>query len=588
MEPNRNLKKDDNTKKSTNDLGKKINTKRISKELRRNVNTKKNSKDIGKYVNKTFRILKHVSDISDNVIGYNVNKNELTDSGAENLKLINKGKRIVYNGVRSQIEIAKLSVLLKKRLSKIKSNKSILSAAGSAASAVGQFTSEVSPLNRHIDKSKISDTGAESIKEIQSSIHTAKTTIKTVKSTIKTTKKTIKTIKSAPEKLQKAARTTVKVTEKAVKVTKAVINVTVKLFSELIAACSNPVILIILIVVIVLIMVLGSFVVVYGGAAAGRSKINHDYNEAGGLNDIAAQVKQGMELIQECRDNKESEYDVWIDNMYFDYNNLKDSDLVYMERYSQNDDEPTTYVKSLASPEQKQNLKDALDWNCGITDYEILGIAYVLKQKELNNERNISVINEMEYTYDLIYQIMDNKVLSFYISHTDYNQECPGKNCSEKREPNPERNRKFAIADRLYDACVAWQNEVESYLIYMDQNIPVSNQADYFNRYINPKINHWKNRYGYIDGFGYLEPYTDSNGRAFADEIYQIHYTNWFNAAVAEPEYLYTPICEYHHKLESRGLEFFSKDEIMDILGFDDFDKEWEAVTETHLKTVVY
>ena len=264
-----------------------------------------------------------------------------------------------------------------------------------------------------------------------------------------------------------------------------------------------------------------------------------------------------------------------------------------MKRYDKDNNE-TEYQKGLASPEQKQVLKNALDWNSGIDDYEILAIAYVLAEKE-KNEIDINTeykINKIKYTKELINKVIDDKVVKYYNSYIYERQECPGKNCTKKIEyvENPEW-RKYAEGEIKYtEASSVWWTIHD-----LINKRPVGNssaESSYWRANdIDRKIQEWKEKYEYDWNYGaWYTPYWNdgTNGYAFYEYLFDIVRLNYQIMKNNTRQYneIITYCCEQKHKLYSKGLEFFNKEEIMNLLGFNDVDKYWEELTEIYLRTV--
>lgn len=638
---------------------------------------RKKFKKISRDAKKTFRILNSIDKTAEKFVPLNqkIDSHKISDTGTEEIKLINQHRRTIKQAVRTEASLIRLRILLIKRLLEIrkkrklrlklkktkgkkytiakteykavrknnslnrkekklnksvkgkyrlksrtvtvnkhkvviskknsvkkkrlfkfskkkaagKSNKKpkkLRKAAKNVVSEAGRLSSEVLLHQRQTDENSITDTGSESVKLMNSTVHTGKNAIKTAKQTIKVTKNTIKTIKNAPAKIKRVAKATYKTAKATVKVIRATVQIATKVISHLVAAVSNPVVLIILLIVIVVVYIIFTCVTLLGGAAAGEAQTKRAYSEAAGLENVPEQLKQGMEMIKQCKEDKKKAYDQWIDNHYFDYNNLKDSDLIYMKRYDKDNNE-TEYRKGLASPEQKQVLKDALDWNSGIDDYEILAIAYVLAEKEKNEIDSNSEyrINKIEYTKELINKILDDKVVMYYNSYIYEWQECPDRNCSRKSERNPEWDRAYHAQDKLLNGYNEWVNDIIPKLQEYSK-LPGTAQSAYWEYNIKWRLENWSIVYENDDVYGSYYPYTNNNGIDFSKVLYQAYSDWWDYWQSGIPEYIITYVCEHKHKLHSNGLEFFNKEEVMNLLGFNDVDKYWEELTEIYLRTV--
>lgn len=446
---------------------------------------------------------------------------------------------------------------------------------------------EVSPARGNVDKSKITDTGTESVKS-------AKSGIKTAKKTVKTTKNTVKTVKNTPKNVKRTVKTTYRVTKAVVKTAIKAGKAAVKVISKIIAVLiENPVILLIILIVFIVMYIIYACVTVLGGGAAGSAVTRQEFQEAGGLENVPENLKDAFKLLEECKSEKKKAYEQWIDQMYYDSNNdnLKKSDLVYMERFDK-DDKKTTYEKGFASSGQKQILKDAFDWGLGIDDVEILSMVYVVAEIEANDINSDTYqIKEIKYTKELINKVLD-KVVLYQDSHIDERQACPGENCTKKIDyvENPEW-RKYAEGEIKYtEASSAW------WAIHdLINKRPVGNssaESSYWKANdIDGKIQEWKEKYEYDSNYGvWYTPYWNdgTNGYAFYEYLFDIVRLNYQIMKNNTRQYneIITYYCEHNHKLYSKGLEFFKKDEITSLLGFNDIEQLWFEYTEEYFRLI--
>lgn len=455
----------------------------------------------------------------------------------------------------------------------------VIKGLGKAVDAVDR----ISPLSQKVDNSKITDTGTESVKQINSAVRSGKRTVKTVRTTVKTTKRTVKTIKNAPKNIKRAAKVTVKIIKATVKVLKAAVNALSKVISFLI---SNPIVLLILLIIILVAYIVYACVLMFSGASAGEASAKQAFSNAAGLEEVPKELKQGADVVKKCRENIRKEYDKWIDSLYFEDNDDKRrySDLVYMERFDK-DDNITEYQKGLASDTEKQILKDALDWSLGIDDIDILSIAYVAAQKDKNNTGSDKFqINIIKYTDDIVKKVTD-KLITYYDSRVDERQRCPGENCYIRKDRNPEWDKANRVQNKLLRAYQEW-HDIQP-MVYAWSRIPNGQaQQSYWDQNLGWRIDNWNAVYANDGDYGTTYYADTSNGGInFHTRIYDA-YASWFNYWVSLPEYIETHVCENAHKCYSKGLEFYSKDEIISLLGFDETEKLWEQYTEIYFRSL--
>ncbi|MBD5142325.1 MAG: hypothetical protein HDT22_01765 [Ruminococcus sp.] len=385
------------------------------------------------------------------------------------------------------------------------------------------IASKANPLDKNINKNDVSDSGIESMRFAYTN---SKKAIKTVDRTIKTTQRTIRNIKTSRNVINKTGKMiykTGKFTGKAViftvKVAKTiVINVT--------AALMNPVVIIIAIFVVILIMVLAMVVLLMGGGASANISEQYAYSSAAGLVNVPEQYQNALDFFNTAVANRQEEFNSIIDNMYYDYNNLTESSLVYMERTLP---EPIViYDKSFSIDERKATLKSAWDMDLTVTAKEAIAIAYVYLEKEKNTENHTEGgIYEVSYTQE-VFDLILTKCVTF--SNTVYSgQYCPDENCTRHVElvDNPYY---YEVLNKVNEAATNYNNSSDEY---------------------------WWNYWG--QEYEYWSSVLDNTSPTIEEITY---------------------ICEYQHDLHSIGLAFFTKEDIMNALEFTDNDKQWEELTE--------
>lgn len=416
--------------------------------------------------------------------------------------------------------------------------------------------SRANPFDKKINKNDVSDTGTETVRLTYRSIKTVKKSVKTTQRTIKTTDSVVRSAGTV------IYRTTAFTVKSAVAVSRAIGNFAV----HTIAFMMNPVIILI-ISVVAFVLLFGSVLIIIAGDDTDKSaRVN-----AAGLVDVPSQYQEGLEYLHTAIENQQNNFNSLIDSLYFDYDNLTYSDLVYMERTL-----PLPikkYETSFATDDRKNALKS--EWNISLTERELLAIAYVY----LENQENISKGTKYGIYQVSFNQEVFNTIIAKCVVYSDnvYNgQRCPDENCTRHVEmlPNPDYVSLQESADNLASAYNDW-GEVATVLYDNSQIENSYAQSAHWNSVVQPMINTWivtYNRY----------PSSDDNGYAFLDVLGSEYEAviEQLNNTPPEIEQV-TYICEYQHNLHSVGLAFFDKETVMNALNFDDISKQWVELTET-------
>ena len=416
--------------------------------------------------------------------------------------------------------------------------------------AVKTPVSKANPFDKKINKDDVSDTGIETIKLANSGIKTVKQSIKTTTQTVKTTKNVVQKTGVA---IYKTANFTVKST---ILVSKFVGNVV----ANVIASLMNPVIIAFAAIILIFIMTLSFVVIILGGGVSASNSNQRAYSSAAGLVDVTSQYDKGKNYLNTALENHKNNFNSLIDSLYYNYDDLTNSTLVYMERTDSSGGK-TIYEKSFSTDDRKNALKS--EWNIPITEREFLAIAYVYLENEMNNSGNTEhKIYEVSYNQEVFDTIVSKCAV---YSDTVYDgQKCPDENCTRHVEyiDNPEYQEAAERKDKSYAASLEWWDIANS--IIENDNVV----ADEW------RIENWVSVYG-------MTPYYSNNGIDFYNDLYN-QYSNNYDIWAATPEKLekVTYICEYKHSLHSIGLAFFDKETVMNALGFDDISKEWVELTE--------
>lgn len=430
----------------------------------------------------------------------------------------------------------------------------------SAKSAVNK----VNPLNKPISQNDVQDSGVESLKLANKTIKRTKNTVKTAEKTIKTTGRTIKTTAHIA---RTTARRTYRAAEVTVRTTVKVAKVATTAATHIVATIMNPIVLI-LILFILLIFILYTILGATSGIAV-TTFLGGQYTTVAGLKDYSNQYNAGIQFYNTAVENNRNGYYVIIDNLYYNYDDLTYSDLVYMEK--QSDRSKIIYEKSFATDEEKDILKSA--WNMPLSDKEALAIAYVYLQKECNKECGTSLeVYSVTFSQEVIDMIIATSVS--YTETTYDSQECPGRVCTAVYYDNPDYQ---PALDNVNNCAIAYNDwaAIAEYITKYNKIRDGAAQKTYWDNNIQWRIDNWLLVFSDIIN---VTPYYTNDGYDFLDYIGYVY--GYFNDVLdATPEQLVEEKCVYEHTLHSVGLKTNSKEIVMNVLGFTDEEKEWVNLT---------
>lgn len=429
------------------------------------------------------------------------------------------------------------------------------------------------PLNKQINKGDTADHGMESLRL---AYRTGKKTVQTAKSTAKTAKSTVKAVKKAPRVVVNTAKQTVNVVRKTVRVTAAVLT-------HVVAALINPVTWILLFFGMVIFVILSIIVIIMGGASTQDATQAISYTQQVGIDDT--DMDEAREFYRLACERNKGNFSSLINGLYYSASDLKNSDLVYMERNAVGT--ITQYTRGFPTNTWKNSLIAA--WMISLPEEQAIAIAYVYLEKQENTAHGTEQqIYQIEYTQDVFNEIVDQAVRW---SDTTYgHQQCAGNNCSEHhdRRPNPA----YQAAQTEYTNCVNRRD---------DFNAMVVPRADDYARLLNQYNNspppaqsamqgaldnawamlvqafrNWESVFGYTGWT--IDEYIGINGSAW---LQQFTDTAWRTLQNTD-EYITTTYytCDHLHTLHSIGLYTYDKETVMTALGFSDADKEWENLIE--------
>ena len=425
---------------------------------------------------------------------------------------------------------------------------------------------------REINRSDASDTGMESVRLGYSAGKKASSGIKTADRTIRTTRRTIRTsseaVRESTKAAYKAAQAGAKMTIRvAKKVGDAVISI--------IAGVASPWILI-AVFIFLMVMLLGTYMVLLmSGGTAAANATKRAYEEAAGLVEVDPQYDLGKQLLETVWNDKREEFNRLIDGLHYDTNDLKHSDLVYVER-TKPDSPKLVFDKGFPTNEYKNTIKNDA-WDFSFKEEEILAIVYVYMEIQENHANGTTdAIYQVEYTEDAVRAVVDKCVMFTDSVYTG--QYCKDQNCTvhTDRHKNPEWERANDENNRRWDTYWDWYNNVYS-VIYDNGNIRDGTAAQaHWNNTVQPAIDRWQrdhNRTAYN--------VTWERGYWFCNSVLLPEARDSENWKNNTPEYITDTSysCEHAHDLHSIGLAFYSAEDVMNALGFSENEKKWAEMT---------
>lgn len=435
------------------------------------------------------------------------------------------------------------------------------------------------PLNKSINKNDTSDTGYESsklgYKTLKKTKSTAKTTAKTGKAAFKATKTTAKTTAKAAKQTVRTAKTSAKV---AVKTGKVVVKVASEIVIQTIALASNPTFwVVVLVLLIILIVLLLTVSLLAGGGAASTARTKAYTQPVGLTMEMEEVLSQAQVYFDDAFARQKTEFDGFIDSLYFQTGDEKHSDLVYM--ICNDGDE---FNKDFATPSKKQELKNKV--SDSIFEEEIIALVYVYLEK-LENEKNDTSgeIYKVEFSDEIFDDLFDHMIA--WSEDVYYNQECPKRDCSVHQEENPERAKMSKIVGWAVDAYNDW-GPVAAVLEEWNSIHDTNGQNLCWSNKVEPLLSKWLSDYEdyywyYIPDY-YVEDYY-GNPDGF-QAVLGTFYESYYAQEQAIPKYIYTSTCDREHEYHAIGLDIVTSDTIMDEWNFNEVDRQWYELISNGLK----
>ena len=392
----------------------------------------------------------------------------------------------------------------------------------------------------------------------------------------------------AARKGRRAIRTARDTAKKSVHAAKVTVNVLHGLIVHTVAILISPVTWAILAIGLVLYLLMTLLIILTGVAAQDNNAQHQAYATPVAVGeDIPEEITEAKGLFETAVNAKKREYTDKIDALVFNTSDMPHNDTVYLRR----NEPPAEYQTSLATPARKTQLKNA--WKLSISEAEGIAIAYVYLERQENEAHGSQgVLYPVSYTqnvFDLIVADMMTVTETLY-----QNQECPDANCSVhyREEPNPARataqseleaailrrddwNRNVVPCSNAYVAAVnAYNNTPAAGQPYAQQRVD-STYALFVQA-----VNNWSSVFGIwglnIDGQLGANMQARLNREVAAAETARNNTTE----TIQTPYYT----CDHLHILHSFGLNFYTAEQVMQVLNFTEDEKQWVALTAMNIE----
>ena len=425
-----------------------------------------------------------------------------------------------------------------------------------AKKAVKSAESKVNPFNKPINKSDTTDTGVESIR-------LADKTVKTITRNVKTTKRTIKTagntVKTTGKVIYKTGEFTVKAAAKTIRFTGAVVT-------HAAAIAINPIFLVIVGIVIIGYTFSTSLLLILAADNTQKEAMT----SAAGLVNVEEQYSDGVSYFNAAYDELHDRYNDLIDSLYFNNDDLTHSDLVYLER-RHSDVHDYTAPTGFATDDYKNILKSA--WDLSLDESEFIAIVYVYLEKIQNESHSTELeIYEITFTQDVFNDMMDK--FATYSENIYGGQRCPDEVCTAHYYDNPDYSAAWDKVNVSVNAYNEWVDFLELFDTYNGIHDGAA-QAAYWENNIGWRIDNWCLVYSYLYG---TPPYYSNSGRDYLSYLGN-QYVSYVNIANNTPQYIIEHGCDVQHNLHSVDLRFFSKEDVIEALGFTNAEIQWIDLT---------
>ncbi len=392
----------------------------------------------------------------------------------------------------------------------------------------------------------------------------------------------------AAKKGKRAVRTAKDTAVNTARTAKATVTVLHGLLVHTVAVLISPVTWVILTIGLVLYLLMSLLIILTAVAGQDNNAQQQAYATPVALGEnIPAEIVEAKGLFETAVNAKKSEFTDKIDALIFNTADMPNNDTVYLVR----NEPPATFQTSLATDTRKTQLKNA--WELAVSEADSIAIAYVYLERQENEAHGSQgVLYPINYTQDVFNRIVAEMVT---VTETEFlNQECPDANCSVhyRETANPA----YATAQQSYTDAVTrrddWNANVvprsNAYLSALAnyRNTPAAGQPYAWQAVENAyaaftqAVNNWSSVFGVwgltIDEYLGENMQTRLNSEVAAAE----------NMRNNTPQTIQTPYytCDHLHTLHSFGLNFYTAEQVMQVLNFTEDEKQWAAMTSMSIE----
>lgn len=457
--------------------------------------------------------------------------------------------------------------------------------------AVKSAINKANPIAKPVNKNDVADHGVESLRMANTAYKTGKRTIKTAKTTIQTTEKSIKLAENTAKTTYRTTKRTVVTTYRVVKATAIFIkDAVIALFT----VASSPVFWIVAAIAVVIVLTYSAAGLLLGGASDYEEQMRQAANDPVALADnIPEDIEDAVGYFRTACENHKNAFCEMINGYYFNIDDRKHSDLVYMKR----NNPPTEWTKTYATDGKKEQLCAA--WDVAVIEPEALAIVYVLLERAENEANGTDMeLYPIEYTQEAFDSLLDECCA---VTEDVYErQECLTLDCSEEYDEAPNPAYTTAYNNYIYEvnrynsffADVAPKSEEYRYRLETQNATSDSNARAAMQSWVEAAytalsnaFRAWENDYEHT-GWAVNE-YMDINCLAWLGGFVESAQT----ILNETPETIQTPrpVCAHEHDLHSVGLNIFNAEETMNRLHFTEAEMQWaENLTQTYTAYFLY
>ena len=390
------------------------------------------------------------------------------------------------------------------------------------------------------------------------------------------------------KKGKRAVRTARDTAVKTARAAKATVNVLHSLLVHTVAVLISPATWIVLAIGLVLYLLMSLLIILTAVAGQDNNAQQQAYATPVALGeDIPAEIDEAKGLFEAAVNAKKREYTDLIDALVFSTADMPHNDTVYLVR----NEPPATFQTSLATDARKTQLKNA--WELAVSEADSIAIAYVYLERQENEAHGSQgVLYPISYTQDVFDLIVADMVT---VTETEFlNQGCPDANCSVhyRETANPA----YADAQQAYTDAVTrrddWNANVvprsNAYLSALAnyRNTPAAGQPFAWQAVetayaaFAQAVNNWSSIYG-VWGLTIDDRLDSTMQTRLNSEIAAAE-----NMKNNTPQTIQTPYytCDHLHTLYSFGLNFYTAEQVMQVLNFTEDEKQWAALTAASIQ----